>query len=199
MNRRAAFTYIELTIVTVVVAILFLAAMPDGDTVANQQGLEFVHRFEGDVAYARSMSVAQPADPVVIKVDGTNNRYWLARASAPDTPILHPNTHQPFLVQAGPGGDRGFEYVQISGIDFDGDDILGFDSTGSTDQDTTAVMQVVSGSSSYESTVDSQSGGTTSQEGYSFSLGGGGGGTSFQFSNTIQQNQNLGGGGGVVN
>ena len=153
MYKRSAFTFVELGIVAVVIMILFVAALPDGDTAAKQQGLELARRFETDVAYARSLSVAQPDDPALIQVDGANNRYWLARASAPTVPILHPWTKKPYLIQTGPGGEDGLEDVTIVAMDFDGDQVLQFDSLGSTDQDTVALLRLGSGGGEYEVSV----------------------------------------------
>lgn len=170
MYKRSAFTYIELGIVTVVIMILFVVALPDGETAAKQQGIELAHRFEADVAYARSLSVAQPDDPALIQVDGANNRYWLARASAPTVPIMHPRTKKPYLIQTGPGGDRGLDKVTIVALDFDGDEILGFDSLGSTDQDTVAVLQLSSGGGEYEVSVSPTNSATTTQTSFSGNL-----------------------------
>ena len=116
MYKRSAFTLIELGIVAVVVIILFVAVLPDGDTAAKQQGLNLARQFEADVAYARSLSVAQPDDLALIQVHVANNRYWLARASAPMVPITHPRTKKPYLIQAGEGGDAGLKHVTIVGF-----------------------------------------------------------------------------------
>lgn len=179
MYKRSAFTYIELGIVAVVVMILFVAALPDGDTAAKQQGIELARRFEADVAYARSLSVAQPDDPALIQVDGANNRYWLARASAPTVPVLHPRTKKPYLVQAGPGGDMGLEDVTIVALDFNGDQILQFDSLGSTDQDTIAVLQISSGDGEYEVSISPTTSDTTTEMQFSRDLTQGGLGVLF--------------------
>ena len=171
MFRRSAFTLIELGIVAVVVMILFVAALPDDDTSARQQGLELARRFEADVAYARSLSVADPGDPALINVDGANNRYWVARASAPSVPILHPRTKKPYVVQAGPGGDKSLEDVTIVALDFNGDQIVQFDSLGSTDQATTATLQISSGGSQYEVSISPTTSDTSTDTQFSTNLG----------------------------
>lgn len=150
MNERNAFTYTEMLIVISVAAILFLAAIPDSATAAREEGRLLARRFEADVAYARSLTIADPADPVIIKVDAINNRYWLARSSAPDTPIAHPLKKRPYIVQVGSKGRVGSKYVDIIAVDFGGDAVLSFDGTGSTDQDTVALLQLSGGGSDYE-------------------------------------------------
>lgn len=154
MNGRSAFTLIELMIVVVIAAILMVAALPDADSAAKEEGDHAAKRFEADVYYARSLCIARPDDPVVLKLDGLYNRYWMAKASSPDTPITHPQTGDPYVVQFGPGGDRGLNQVRMVACDFDGDLVLGFDSQGSTDQDTPAILQLTSGGADYEVAVD---------------------------------------------
>ncbi|MBN2560686.1 MAG: prepilin-type N-terminal cleavage/methylation domain-containing protein [Phycisphaerae bacterium] len=151
--KHGAFTIVELIVVVVVAAILALMAMPDSDTAAKEQGGRVATTFEADVHYARSLSIARPDDPVVIKVDGDGNRYWLAKAASPDTPIAHPRTGLPFLRQFGPDGDPGMEQVQLVACDLGGDAVLGFDSLGGLDQQTPAILQLTSAGADYEVVV----------------------------------------------
>ncbi len=172
MNARLGLSYTELAIVAVIVAIMLVVALPDEESTVSEQGRYFTQRFEGDVSYARSLTIAMPDDPIVIKVDGANNRYWLARASDPDTPIMHPWTGEPYLVQCGPDGPEGLESVSIVGIDFGGDDTLSFDALGSTDQVTPAVIQVASGDARYETSVAVAAAGVTTNCSYTQDLSG---------------------------
>jgi len=167
MNRKKAYTYVELSIVSVVVAILFVTAIPDEDSAAKEQGEQWTRRFEADVAYAQSLSIADPLDPVVINVDVPNNHYWLARSSDPTTPILHPRTKKSYVVQSGSTGTDGLEYVKLVATDLGGDTILKFDPLGGTDQNTTALFQIVAGKTDYEVAVSPVSGKSTTQGGYS--------------------------------
>ena len=153
MRRHPAFSYLELAVVATVIGIFLIMAIPDEDGAAKEQGRQFCLKFEADAAYARSMTIAQPGDPVIIKVDGANNRYWLARASAPDVPIMHPWKGQAYVVQCGPDGDGGLEHVAIVAVNFDGDEILGFDTMGSTDQEGAAMVQVSAGGAAFEVSV----------------------------------------------
>ena len=161
MNVRAAFTYLELLVVVVIMAIISLVALSTGNAATTEQGRLAGELFAADVAYARSLAIARPDDPVVIKVDTTANKYWLARAAAPDTPIAHPATYQPYVVSFGPTGNAGLARVQILACSLGGDNILGFNSLGTTDQQTPAVLQVTSAGQAYEVDVQSNGAKTT--------------------------------------
>jgi prepilin-type N-terminal cleavage/methylation domain-containing protein len=161
MTRRQAFTFVELLVAVVVLAILTLAVLPEADAEVKEQGKNAALRFEADVFYARSASVARSDDPIVIKMDQANQRYWLARQSDPSTAITHPQSGAPYVVQLGPTSDAGFDRVLIHGFDFGGDDELRFDGTGATDQDAAAVVQFKSGTADYEVGVYSASADTT--------------------------------------
>jgi len=142
-------------IVVVVAAIIAMGVVANSSPASQEEGRLAGERFAADVAYARSLSIARPDDPVVVKVDIAGNRYWLARAATPDTPITHPTTKKPYLVSFGPTGNSGLRLVQLTACDLGGDSVLGFDSLGNTDQQTEAVMQVSSAQQPYEITVRS--------------------------------------------
>ncbi|MCB9858091.1 MAG: prepilin-type N-terminal cleavage/methylation domain-containing protein [Phycisphaerales bacterium] len=144
---RRGFTLIEVMMVVVVAAILFIAAMPDSDAADTQRGQNFAMQLESDVAYAQSMSISNPVDPIVLRVDPVSNTYWLARQSDTSTPIVNERTGDAHLVTA---GDDAYAGVDIIGVDFNGDSALGFDSVGVPDQDVPALVQIQSGSSKFE-------------------------------------------------
>ncbi len=176
MTQARAFTYIEFLCVVVVVAIVTLVATPDDETETNEQGRLAADLFETDVAFARSKSIARPDDPIVIKVDATLNRYWLAHSSSPDTPLPHPRDGRPYEVRFGPGGKVGMDQVQIIASDFGGDGTLKFDGTGGLDQSTSALLQLTSGDASYEVAVAPASSISKVTDSLSVNLNGGDGG-----------------------
>ncbi|MBI5765121.1 MAG: hypothetical protein HZA51_16520 [Planctomycetes bacterium] len=148
--RRRGYTLIEIGFVVVVVGIIIAVSLPDSDTKAKQEAATAAAMFESDVNYARGKSIADPTDPLVIKLDAANKKYWLAKKSSPDTPINHPQTGKPFETKYGKGGKKGLENVDIVGNDFGGDGVLGFDSVGNIDQATSAVLQLSSKGASVE-------------------------------------------------
>ncbi len=160
MPKRRGFTYIELMITVVVAAILVVAALPDEVSSAKEEGRQFARKYEADVAFARSLTIARPDDPVIVNVDAANDRYWLARRSAPDTPITHPRTKRPYIVQAGKAGPVGSKRVTIHATDFGGTTVLEFAPTGETTLNTSALLQLESGRTKYEVAVSPVAGDT---------------------------------------
>jgi hypothetical protein len=140
-------------VVVVIMAIVSLAVLSTSNAAATEEGRLASEMFASDVEYARSLAIARPDDPVIMKVDAAANKYWLARASAPDVPITHPFTKKPYVVSFGANGTTGLKRVQITAYDFSGDSVLGFNALGTTDQATDAVMQVASAGQAYEITV----------------------------------------------
>jgi prepilin-type N-terminal cleavage/methylation domain-containing protein len=140
--HRNAYTIIELLIVVVVVGIVAAVAWPDAEAGLREQARLAAERFENDVEYARSLSLRDPSDPAAIKIEPDANRYFISKKSAPDTPINHPVTKKPYIVQFGPGGLPGLDQVKIDGAELGGDAVLVFESTGNLDQSTPAVLQL---------------------------------------------------------
>lgn len=154
----------------VVVAILIVLSAPDDEAEDAVEGRRATEQFEADVAYAKSYTMARPDDPLILKVDVANNRYWLARLSAPDTPILHPQTKKPYLVQFGAADGSASQKVKLIGVDMAGDNVLAFDATGSTDQTAAAIVQFSSGASQYETSVSPVAAQTRTVDKFTLSL-----------------------------
>src|SRR5262245_60914413 len=145
MGKRG-FTFYELLVVVVILAIITVGVMPDNRAKLAQETELAADKFESDVAYARSLAIADPADPAIIKMDMNNNRYWIAKSSDPATPITHPLTKQPYIVSFGSTGPSATTHVQLSANDFGTDQMIQFDGTGSIDQQSGATVQLSAGS-----------------------------------------------------
>lgn len=150
MANRKAYSCIELMMVVMVVAIVIAFSLSGEDNVGKEKARLAAEKFEADVAYARRASIARPDDPVVIKLDEANNRYWLASASTPNTPLAHPMSGDPYIVNLGTGPSGEPQDVQLVAADFGGDAVLGFSATGTTDQATEAVLQLTASGAEYE-------------------------------------------------
>ena len=153
MANRKAYTCIELMMVVLVVSIVIAFSLSGEDNTGKEKARLAAERFESDVAYARRASIARPDNPVVIKLDTANNRYWLASASSPDTPLAHPFSGDPYVVNLGTSASGEPQGVQLVAADFGGDAVLGFSTTGTTDQATEAVLQLTASGAEFEVVV----------------------------------------------
>ncbi|GMU32914.1 MAG: hypothetical protein AMXMBFR20_07860 [Planctomycetia bacterium] len=158
--HRNAYTIVELLIVVVVVGIVAAVAWPDAEAGLREQARLAAERFENDVEYAKSLSLRDPADPAAIKIEPDNNRYFISKKSVPDTPITHPVTKKPYIVQYGPGGTPGLDQVKIDGAELGGDAVVVLESTGNLDQSTSAVLQLSAAGAEAEVIVAPAGGGT---------------------------------------
>ncbi len=139
---RGGYTLVELMMVVVIAVIVAVGAWPDRGADLAQQVKIASQQFDADVSYARSLTIAQPDDPAAIKFDTPNDKYWIARESAVDTPVNHPRTKKPYVVQLGKTGRPQTKDVTIEGLDVGGDSILSFDSTGNTKEAETSLLQL---------------------------------------------------------
>ncbi len=171
MHSRKGYTCIELTMVVIVVAIVIYCSTSNEDNGGKEQARLAAEKVESDVAYARSASIARPDDPLVIKIDTANNRYWLASSSTPNTPIAHPRSGKPYLISFGAGGTGGLDKVKLLAGDVGGDQVLAFKSTGSTDQQTPAKIQIAADTAVAEVSVASASGTSTVKDALTVDLG----------------------------
>lgn len=141
MTFRRAFTVVELAIAAVVVAILAVAAWPNREADDQAKLDSALSRLESDIEYARTAALTTPSDPTVLKVNLKEDRYWIARKSAPDTPITNPATRKPYIVQLGNSGDASVSGVNIHASNFGDQSMLVFDSTGGVKTDGSVGME----------------------------------------------------------
>lgn len=104
MARRRGFTLIDLLITCAVIGIVLVAVVP---SLNNDDALRIVaagNVLTADLEYAQSATLVNPADPTVVRFHEKGAGYWLAPASAPDTPIKRPGSDEDYLVEFGEGG-----------------------------------------------------------------------------------------------
>lgn len=168
--NRKAYTCIELMMVVLVVSIVIAFSLSGEDNAGKEKARLAAEKFESDVAYARRASIARPDQPLVIKLDVENNRYWLAAASSPDTPLTHPVSGKPYVVNLGTGASGEPQDVKLVASDFGGDAVLGFSATGTTDQATEAVLQLTAEGAEYEVLVAPAGGKSTAGSSFTRNL-----------------------------
>ena len=141
----AAFTIMELLMVIVLLGIVFGLTLPMIGDAKELRLREAARMLAGDLELAANESISHGGEPRLVKFDLANNRYWIAAASAPDTPITDPVTKQPFLVSFGTGRASGTAGVTIQSINVGGDDRIRFNAYGSPDQSTDATVTLACG------------------------------------------------------
>lgn len=137
-----AFSLLELLVTIVILALATATVAPMFGDDARLRVMAAAQLVASDIELAQTMSISYPDEPVVVRFDVANNRYWLAYASMPDEPLLQPNSGAPYLVVFGEGRAASARDVTIL-LDQVTDDMLQFDSSGGlTDFSVTPLIQL---------------------------------------------------------
>lgn len=163
--RRRAFTLMEVVIGMLILGIVVGLAVPMlGDT-RTLSLREAARLLAADIELAQNESLTHGDDLRLVKFEPSTNSYWVATASAPDTPIADPaGGGQLFTVF---GGNRASTLggVIIQSINLGGDSTLKFDAFGSPDQSTdatiTLAIQAAGGTQTLTITIRAGSGEVT--------------------------------------
>lgn len=100
---RRGVLLIDLAITLALIGIIVIAVIP---TVRPEEHVKLIAAssiLASDLEYAQSASLATPGDPIVVRFDVDNARYWLALQSDPDTPVMRPGDDEPYEVIYGQG------------------------------------------------------------------------------------------------
>lgn len=146
---RRAFTLIDMMLVIVIMGILAMMTLP---SIGANQPLKLIGAatiLASDLEFAQSETLVKPADPTVLRVDLAAGRYWLARASTPDTPIDRPEAGttatgpRPYEVLFGQGDMQFLEGIQcqLEGVS-SGVGTVPFDAFGRLSQTQDARLRV---------------------------------------------------------
>ena len=141
--RRAArgMMLVDLVMALAVLGIVMLAVMPSANPGESMKLVAATTILTADIEYAQSQTLARPADPTILRFDEDGNRYWLALASDPDSPILRPNGTGPYEVVFGEGAFRQLWGVTVEVQDIP-DQIMVFDAMGRLVQSASAVIRL---------------------------------------------------------
>lgn len=158
---RWGFTIIELLIAMTLMAIVFGLALPMIGNAGSLKLQEAAKMLAADIELAQNESIAHADDTRLIKFDTTTHRYWIAAASAADTPITDLVRNEPFLVEFGTGRASGISGVTIQAVSLGGDSVLRFDAYGTPDQTSNATITLAGGSATMTVQVAAGSGEVT--------------------------------------
>jgi type II secretory pathway pseudopilin PulG len=150
-----------LLIVITLLAIVGGLALPMIGNTKSLKVQEAAKMLAADIELAQNESIAHADDLRLIKFDTTNNKYWVAAASTPNTPITDIVRNDTFLVQFGTGRASGIDGVTIQSISLGGDSELHFDAYGGPDQTSNATIILANGSATMTVQVAAGSGEVT--------------------------------------
>lgn len=102
-DNRAAFTLIEIMVSLTIIAVVAVVVLPQLRNTDRLRVLAASQILISDIEAAQVLTISFPSEPIVVRFDPDNNRYWLAEASAPDTPIVHQATGEDYIVVLGEG------------------------------------------------------------------------------------------------
>ena len=102
-RSHSAFTLLELLIVIAVLAVVATFVFPLLGNDARLRVLAAADIVTSDIEFAQAMSVGDPSNPLVVRFDPAQARYWVAAASDPATPMTREDTGEPYLVTLGVG------------------------------------------------------------------------------------------------
>lgn len=100
---RLGFTLVEMLMVVAIISMLAILLVPTGRNDERLPLRAAAAILVSDIELAQVMNVSNPKHPVIVRFDPSRSSYWLARADAPDDPILRAGTDEPYLVTMGEG------------------------------------------------------------------------------------------------
>ncbi len=157
-KQTAAFTFIEVVVVVVIVLAIGALVIPMVGGMASSRLRAAADLLVADLCYAQMQSIAHPDDLRVVVFDANAGRYLIAPASDTGTPVTNPVDRMPWVVTFGDGRAGQLEGVWMSNLDVGGDGELGFDMYGQLDQTTPATVTLSAGGRSVTITIDPTTG-----------------------------------------
>lgn len=120
---------VDLAISLLIIGIFLMAVIP---TVRPEEHVSLIAAssvLAADIEYAQSATLAAPGDPTVVRFGLDGDRYWLALASDPETPIPRPNSSDPYETVFGEGNAENLWSLSFSLVDVQ-DATIEFDAFG---------------------------------------------------------------------
>jgi type II secretory pathway pseudopilin PulG len=138
-------TIVELLVVIVAIGILSAVVIPELSSEEDSQLRAAAEALAADVAYAQLLAIQSGGEGVAVVFNQPHNRYHLAMAGDPDTPITHPTNRTDYRMIYGFGAAQSLAAVRLLDADVGDDGILVLGSYGDPDQSTNAVITMGAG------------------------------------------------------
>ncbi len=134
---RGGFTLLELLIVVVILAIAAVTAIPMMSSAGTVQIRSAANKVAADLEYAKSLAISRGQE-YAVEFDTAAESYQIENNSS-GTVVDHPvKKGSSYVVDM---GSEGLDRVDISSVDFDGNEIVIFDCMGSPDNGGTISLQ----------------------------------------------------------
>jgi prepilin-type N-terminal cleavage/methylation domain-containing protein len=101
--KRRAFTLVEMLVTITIIAIVASVVAPMFSSDDRLHVMAASSVLSSDIELAQVMTISYPQDPVIVKFDPANRKYWLAYAATPNTPITREESNEPYVVVMGEG------------------------------------------------------------------------------------------------
>jgi Tfp pilus assembly protein FimT len=141
-RTRRAFSMVDTLMTVVVIGVMATIALTSAAGVDSTQLCVASAQLAAMVEYGQSLAIARTDLGVVLKANLDRQVVWLASASAPDTPLNHPVTREPFVIRFGAAATGALSSILLETIAFDGTDTISFDSTGGLNTENDAMFQL---------------------------------------------------------
>jgi prepilin-type N-terminal cleavage/methylation domain-containing protein len=152
--RKIGFTLIELMIVMVVIAIIALVVVPTFRDPTSMRLREAARLVVADIEAVRIQSLTNSQDPRLLVIDSAANRYYIAAASDPSTPLINPIGNVPYDTTLGVGRAAMARTVSIQSHTFGADNRVQFGTYGQLDQATAANLVLAADGMSVTISID---------------------------------------------
>jgi prepilin-type N-terminal cleavage/methylation domain-containing protein len=159
---RRGFTLFEVILVVVVVGLIGMLAVPEFTGTSRMRLTTAANVLAADIEFCENDCITHPNDLRVIKFNTTSNTYWMALASAPDTPVSHPEDSLPYLNDFRTGRNVHLAGISISSISIgSGATSITPDAYGCPNLSADATITLTDGTYSITVTVNANTGDVT--------------------------------------
>ena len=128
-SNRNGFTLMEMLVTITIIAVAATVVAPALQDDGRLRLMAASSVLSSDIELAQVMTISYPNEPVVVRFDPSSRKYWLAYASAPDTPITREGDGSPYEVTFGQGRAASAADVDIALSELS-DNTLSFNAQG---------------------------------------------------------------------